>query len=184
MFKSTFRVKAGLGVLGTSVVTRDKQNLAWIDYDVKKGLRWTIKFYTEEEKKNAFLEITEKKLALTGEGGYDIADLKSGESVGSWIPKKSFMNLFLAASYKLIINDQVVLTSPGEGFGRLFLPKVMRNMMGRKVFDANGKLVAKVKWALTVGEAELEVAYTDGTMEDEKLATAFAALAAITIAQY
>lgn len=37
MFKTNFRVLAGLGVLGTSVVTRDKQKLAWIDYDVKKG---------------------------------------------------------------------------------------------------------------------------------------------------
>lgn len=185
MFKTNFRVLAGLGVLGTSVVTRDKQKLAWIDYDVKKGLRWTIKFYTEEEKQNAFLEITEKKFALSGEGGYDITDLKTGKSVGTWVPKKRFLNFFLAAGYKLFIDDKVVLTSPAEGFGRLFLPKVIRNMMGRKIYDADGNLVAKVKWAWTFAEATLEVLYTkDGKMEDDVLATAFAAMAAITIAQY
>lgn len=179
-FKSEYKVSMPLSGIATSWFEQDKDKFAYLDYDVKKGFKWNMKFYSDEAKKEVLIEADQEKLsALAGQSGYVFKDAKSGESLGAWVPKKRFLNVFLRAPYKLVVDGQVVATSPGEGFLRLLIPGTIRKFMSRKVLAADGRVVARISAQSTLGSGVVKVKPEGGTIADGKLATAIAVLAAI-----
>ncbi len=181
MFEKEYKVQMPMSGLATSWFERGKgEKFAWLDYDVKKLLKWNMKVYSDEAKKDAFLEANEGKIAsLGGKPGYEIKDLKSGQVLGAWVKTKRFLNLFLNAPFTLYVDGQVVAKAPGESFFKLMVPAFIRKMTPRKVVDANGKVVAKVSKQAALGCGVVKVKPEGGTIEDAKLATAIAVLAGI-----
>ena len=106
-------------------------------------------------------------------------DAKSSEELGAWVPQKRFLNIFLRAPYRLVVNGEVVATSPGDGFFKLLIPGAVRKMMARKVLTADGKSVAKITAQSTLGCGVVNVKPEGGMATDDRLATAVAVLAAI-----
>lgn len=179
-FKSEYKVSMPLSGIATSWFEHDKNKFAYLDYDVKKGLKWNMKFYSDEAKKDVLIEADQEKLsALAGQSGYVFKDAKSGEVLGTWVPKKRVLNIFLRASYKLIVNDEVVAVSPGDGFFKLLIPGAIRKLMSRKVLMADGKAVARISAQSTLGCGVVKVKPEGGMIADDKLATATAVFAAI-----
>ena len=179
-FKSEYKVSMPLSGIATSWFEHDKNKFAYLDYDVKKGFKWNMKFYSDEAKKDVLIEADQEKLsALAGQSGYVFKDAKSGEPLGAWVPKKRFLNVFLRAPYKLVVDGQVVATSPGDGFFKLLIPGAIRKLMSRKVFAADGRAVARISAQSALGCGVVKVKPEGGTIADGKLATATAVLAAI-----
>lgn len=180
LFKSTYKISMPLSGIAASWFERDGNKFAYLDYDVKKGFKWNMKFYSDEAKKDVVMEADQQKLsALAGQSGYVFKDAKSGEELGVWVPQKRFLNIFLRAPYKLVVDGQVVATSPGEGFFKLFMPGAVRKFIARKVVSADGKTVARISAQSTLGCGVVNVKPEGGTMADDKLATAVSVLAAI-----
>ena len=179
-FKVGYKVSMPLSGIATSWFEQDKDKFAYLDYDVKKGLKWSMKFYSDEAKKDVFLEADQQKLsALAGQSGYVFKDAHNGEELGTWVPKKRFLNLFLRAPYRLMVKGEVVATSPGDGFFKLLIPGAIRKMMARKVLTASGKAVAKISAQSTLGCGVVNMKPEGGAITDDKLAVAVAVLAAI-----
>ena len=180
MFKSAYKISMPLSGIASSWFERDKNKFAFLDYDVKKGLKWNMKFYSDEKKSVLFMEADQQKLSLAaGQSGYVFKDATSGEVLGAWVPKKRFLNIFLRAPYKLVVNEQVVATSPGDGFFKLLIPGSIRKFIARKVLAADGKTIAKITAQSTFGCGVVNVKPEAGVIADGKLATAVAVLAAI-----
>ena len=179
-FEKAYKISMPLSGLASSWFEADGKKFAYMDYDVKKGLKWEMKFYSDEEKKNAFIEIVEQKNSLL-DGGYAFKDAVSGEQLGVWAPKKRFLNLFLRAPYTLTVNGKVVAMSPGEGFFKLFVPGKIRSFLcPRKVLNADGKPVAKISTQSTFGCGITKVKPCgENTISESGLGTAVAVLAAI-----
>lgn len=179
-FKLEYKVCMPLSGIASSWFEHTKNKFAYLDYDVKKGFKWNMKFYSDEAKKDVIIEADQQKLsALAGQSGYVFKDAKSGEEFGAWVPQKRFLNIFLRAPYKLVVGGQVVATSPGDGFFKLLIPGAVRKMMARKVLTADGKSVAKITAQSTLGCGVVNVKPEGGTIADNKLAVAVAVLAAI-----
>lgn len=182
MFEKEYKVQMPMSGLATSWFERGKgEKFAYLSYDVKKGFNWNMKVYSDEAKKDAIIEANETKVEVAGgkKPGYEMKDLKSGKVLGAWVKTKRFLNLFLKAPFTLYVDGQVVAKAPGESFFKLLIPSGIRNVMPRKVVDANGKVVAKVSQLATLGNGVVTVKPEGGTIEDEKLATAIAVLAGI-----
>lgn len=180
MFTTEYKISMPLSGVATSWFERNKEKFAYLDYDVKKGLKWNMKFYVDEAKSSAFLEAEQLKLSfLAGQSGYQFSDVKTGEILGVWVPKKRFLNLFLRAPYKLWVDNKVVATSPGEGFFKLFIPGAIRKMMSRSVTSADGKKIAQISTQSTLGCGVVKVKPVGGKIADERMSKAVAVLAAI-----
>ena len=180
LFKSDYKISMPLSGIAASWFERDGKKFAYLDYDVKKGFKWNMKFYSDEAKTDVVIEADQQKLsALAGQSGYVFKDAKTGEELGAWVPQKRFLNIFLRAPYKLVVGGQTVATSPGDGFFKLFIPGSVRKFIARKVLAADGKVVAKVSAQSTLGCGVVTVKPEGGTVADGKLATAVAVLAAI-----
>ena len=179
-FKSEYKISMPLSGIATSWFEHDKNKFAYLDYDVKKGFKWNMKFYSDEAKKDVLIEADQEKLsALAGQSGYVFKDAKSGEVLGTWVPKKRVLNMFLRAPYKLVVNNEVVAMSPGDGFFKLLIPGTIRKFMSRKVLAADGRVVARISAQSTLGCGVVTVKPEGGMIADDKLATATAVLAAI-----
>lgn len=182
MFEKEYKVSMPMSGLATSWFERGKgEKFAYLSYDVKKGFNWNMKVYSDEAKKDAFLEANETKVDVAGDKkpGYEIKDLKSGQVLGAWVKTKRFLNLFLNAPFTLYVDGQVVAKAPGESFFKLMIPAFIRKMTPRKVVDANGKVVAKVSKQAVLDCGVVKVKPEGGTIADAKLATAIAVLAGI-----
>lgn len=177
MFTTDYKISMPLSGIATSWVERDNTKVAYLDYDVKKGFNWNLKFYSDEAKKDPIIEVNEKK---TDKGkGYEVRDIKSGEILGFWIRKKRFLNLFLKEPYSFDVNGNVSLTSPGEGFFKLLIPGAIRKMMARKVLDGSGNVLATISVQSTLGCGVVKVKYPEGKATDRNTAVAIAVLAAV-----
>ena len=178
--KSDYKISMPLSGIAASWFEHDGKKFAYLDYDVKKGFKWNMKFYSDEAKKDVIIEADQQKLsALAGQSGYVFKDAKNGEELGAWVPQKRFLNIFLRAPYRLMIKGEVVATSPGDGFFKLLIPGAIRKMIARKVLMANGKAIAKIGAQSTLGCGVVNVKPEGGTIADDKLAVAVAVLAAI-----
>lgn len=178
-FKSEYDVSTALGGVTNSSFESNKNKFAYVDYDVAKGFKWNMKIYSDEAKTDLLIEADEQS-AIAGfmdSAGYVFKDAKSGEVLGAWVPKKRFLlNMFLKAPYKLVVNNNVVATAPGEGFFKLFIPGSMRKFIARKIIASNGSLIAKISTRLTGG---VKVKPQSNMLSDDFMATAIAAFAAI-----
>jgi hypothetical protein len=179
-FKSEYKINMPLSGVAVSWFERkDEGKFAFLDYDVKKGLKWSMTFYRDEGKKEVLLSAEQKKLApLAGQSGYEFVD-STGKVLGAWVPKKRFLNLFLKAGYELVVDGKVVAKSPAEGFFKLFIPGSVRKMLARKVLTADGKPIAKVRVVSTLGCGAVTVKPDNGDISDGFLATAVAVFGAI-----
>ena len=179
-FKSAYKISMPLSGVAVSWFERDKNKFAYLDYDVKKGFKWNMKFYSDEAKKDVLIEADQQKLsALAGQSGYVFKDAQSGEELGAWVPQRRFLNIFLRAPYRLVVKGEVVAISPGDGFFKLLIPGAVRKMMARKVMAANGTAIAKITAQSTLGCGVVNMKPEGGTIADDKLAVAVAVLAAI-----
>ena len=179
LFRSRYKINMPLGGMTSSWFERDNARFAYLDYDVKKGLKWNMKFYSDLDRKNVLLSAEQKKLAmLAGQSGYEFMDA-DGKVLGAWIPKKRFLNMFLKAGYELVVDGKVVAKSPAEGFFKLFIPRSVRKILARKVLAADGKVIAKVRVVSTLGCGKVSVKPTNGEISDGFLATADAVFGAI-----
>lgn len=60
MFEKEYKVQMPMSGLATSWFERGKgEKFAYLSYDVKKGFNWNMKVYSDEAKKDAFLEANE-----------------------------------------------------------------------------------------------------------------------------
>ncbi len=180
-FKSDYKVSMPLSGIATSTFCKGKdEKFAYLDYDVKKGMKWNMKIYSDEAKTDVLIEVDQQKLSfLAGQSGYVFKDAKSGEELGVWVPKKRLLNIFLLAPYKLMVKEQVAAVSPGEGFFKLFVPGAIRKMFARKILSADNKPIAKLKAQSVLGCGVVKVAPAGGCIEDGKMAIALAVFAAI-----
>lgn len=180
MFKKEYKLSMPLSGIAVSWFERDKEKFAFLDYDVKKGFTWEMKFYEDEQKKKAFLEASQQKLSfLAGQSGYEFKCLADGQVLGAWIPKKRFLNILLRAPYTLIADGKTIAKSPGDSFFKLLIPSAIRKMLGRKVLSAEGQVIAKISVQSALGCGVVKVSPTNGEISDGKMATAIAVLAAI-----
>lgn len=180
MFKKGYRLSMPLSGVAVSWFERDKKKFAYLDYDVKKGFKWEMKFYEDEEKKKAFLEASQQKLSfLAGQSGYEFKDATTGQVLGAWVPKKRFLNLFLRSQYALLVDGKAVAMAPGDSFFRLFMPGAIRKMLSRKVLSADGRAIAKISVQSALGCGVVKVSPTNGEISDGNMAAAVAVLAAI-----
>lgn len=178
-FKSEYDVSTALGGIANSYFESKKNKFAYIEYDVAKGFKWNMKIYSDEAKTDLLIEADEQSAVagLMDSAGYVFKDAKSGEVLGAWVPQKRLLlNMFLKASYKLVVNNNVVATAPGEGFFKLFIPGSMRKFIARKVIAGNGSLLAKISTRLTGG---VKVKPQGDMVSDDFMATAIAVFAAI-----
>lgn len=179
-FKKGYKLSMPLSGIATSWFERDNKKFAYLDYDVKKGLKWEMKFYRDEEKKKAFLEASQQKLSLlAGESGYEFKNLADEQVLGAWVPKKRFLNILLRSSYTLVVDGKSVATSPGDSCFRLLIPGAIRKWISRKVLSSDGKAIAKISVQSVLGCGVVKVTPTGGEIADEKMATAVAVFAAI-----
>ena len=167
-----------LGGLVNAAFQKKKDKFAYLDYDVAKGFKWNMKIYADEAKTDLLIEVEEQSAisGLLDQSGYVFKNAKTGETLGAWVPKKRFLNMFLKAHYKLMVNNDVVATAPGEGFFKLFIPGSMRKLMGRKVFSADGNLLTKIHYCLSGG---VNVIPQPTVMSDDFMSMATAVFAAI-----
>lgn len=180
LFKKDYKFSMPLSGVAVSWFERDKKKFAYLDYDVKKGFKWEMKFYEDEEKKKAFLEASQQKLSfLAGQSGYEFKSLADGRVLGTWVPKKRFLNILLRSSYTLVVDGNVVASAPGDSFLKLFIPGAIRKMMSRKVLSADGKVIAKISVQSALGCGVVKVSPANGEIADEGMATAVAVFAAI-----
>ena len=181
MFEKGYKISMPLSGVAASWFERDnKKKFAYLDYDVKKGFKWKMKFYEDEEKKKAFLEASQQKLSfLAGQSGYEFKSLADGRILGTWVPKKRFLNILLRSSYTLVVDGNVVASAPGDSFFKLFIPGAIRKMMSRKVLSADGKVIAKISVQSALGCGVVKVSPANGEIADEGMATAVAVFAAI-----
>lgn len=180
LFKKDYKLSMPLSGVAVSWFERDKKKFAYLDYDVKKGFKWEMKFYEDEEKKKAFLEASQQKLSfLAGQSGYEFKSLADGRVLGTWVPKKRFLNILLRSSYTLVVDGNVVASAPGDSFLKLFIPGAIRKMMSRKVLSADGKVIAKISVQSALGCGVVKVSPANGEIADEGMATAVAVFAAI-----
>lgn len=178
MFKREYKISMPMSGLATSWFERDKQKFAYLDYDVKKGFKWEMKFYEDEGKKRELLEASQQKLSfLAGQSGYEFKSLAEGRVLGAWVPKKRFLNIFLRSPYTLVVDGKVVATSSGDSCLKLLLPESLRG--SRKVLSADGKVIAKISVKSVLGCGTVKVSPTNGEIADERMATAVAVFAAI-----
>lgn len=176
--KSEYEVSTSLGGLANSAFESKKKKFAYVDYEVVKGFKWNMKIYADEAKKELLIE-AEEQSALAGfmdQAGYVFKDAKTGDILGAWVPKKRILNIFLKAPYKLVVNNNVLATAPGEGFFKLFIPGSMRKFIARKVLASNGNVLAKISTRLSGG---VKVKPEGPGISDDFIATAIAVLAAI-----
>ena len=179
-FKSEYKVCMPFSGIATSWFEHNKNKFAYLDYDVKKGFKWNMKFYSDEAKTDILMEVDQEKLsALAGQSGYVFKNAKNGDVLGAWVPKKRFLNVFLRAPYKLMVGNEVVAMSPGDGFFKLLIPGAIRKFMARKVIAANGKVIAKLSAQSTLGNGVVKVKPEGGMISDGMLATAVAVFAAV-----
>jgi len=180
LFKKGYRLSMPLSGIATSWFERDNKKFAYLAYDVKKGLKWEMKFYEDEAKSKAFLEVSQQKLSLlAGQSGYEFKSLADGQVLGAWVPKKRFLNILLRSSYTLMVDGKAVATSPGDSCFRLLIPGAIRKWISRKVLSSDGKVIAKISVQSVIGCGVVKVTPTDGEIADAKMATAVAVLAAI-----
>ena len=181
MFEKGYKISMPLSGVAASWFERDnKKKFAYLDYDVKKGFKWKMKFYEDEEKKKAFLEASQQKLSfLAGQSGYEFKSLADGRVLGTWVPKKRFLNILLRSSYTLVVDGNVVASAPGDSFFKLFIPGAIRKMMSRKVLSTDGKVIAKISVQSALGCGVVKVSPTNGEIADEGMATSIAVFAAI-----
>lgn len=176
MFKKNFKLSAPWGVFSTSLLQREDETLAYVDVDVKKGLRWTVKIYRDEEKKDLLFEANQEKFSLSGETGYSIKKPNEEAPFAKWVPEKGgFMNFLLRPTYKLMIGEQLVATAPGEPWWKLFVPKMFRQSATNPILLADGKKVAQLKAGL-VSSGTLNLTYDTEPCEDENLSIALVIL--------
>lgn len=184
-FTKAYKISMPLSGIAISTFLRNggvsnNSKFAFLDYDVKKGFKWRMTFFRDEGKANPILEVEEKKLSLlTGQSGYEVRDVETGNVSGVWVPKKRFLNMFLRASYEYIEDGKVILKSPGESFLKLFVPRAIRSWIARKVITADGRMIAKMRVMATVGCGIVSVKPVGEKVEDRNLAVAMAVLAAI-----
>lgn len=180
MFTTDYKISMPLSGVATSWFERGTgDKFAYLAYDVQKGLKWNMKFYLDEAPKDAVLEANQLKLTVSGEAGYEFKDLKTGMVLGAWIPQKRFLNLFLRAPYKLVVEGDVVATSPGDSFFKLMIPGAIRKMIARKVIASNGCSIAKISAQSALGCGVVKVRLANGKLPEEKMSVAVAVLAAI-----
>lgn len=181
-FKTEYKINMPLSGIAVSWFSRGKdEKFAYLDYEVEKGMKWSMKFYSDEAKSDLVMEANQQKLSfLAGQSGYVFKDAKSGEELGTWVPQKRFLNIFLRAPYKLMVGEKEVATSPGEGFFKLLVPGAMRKLISRKVIlSADKKQIAAISAQSVLGCGVVKVKPAGGAIEDAKMATAVAVLAAI-----
>lgn len=180
LFRSEYKISMPLSGVAVSWFERKSDGkFAFLDYDVKKGLKWNMTFYRDEGKKEILLSAEQKKLSmLAGQSGYEFADA-SGKVLGAWVPKKRFLNLFLKAGYELVVDGKAIAKSPAEGFFKHFIPGAARKMFARKVVTADGKPIAKVRAVSTLGCGTVTIKPENGEISDSFLATAVAIFGAI-----
>ena len=180
LFRSEYKISMPLSGLAVSWFERKADGkFAFLDYDVKKGLKWNMTFYRDEGKKEVLLSVEQKKLApLAGQSGYEFKDA-TGNVLAAWVPKKRFLNLFLKAGYELVVDGKTAAKSPGEGFFKLFIPGAVRKMLARKVLTADGKVVAKVRAVSTLGCGTVTIKPEGEEISDGFMATAVAVFGAI-----
>lgn len=180
LFGSEYKISMPLsGVAASWFERKSEGEFAFLDYDVKKGLKWSMTFYRDEGKKEVLLSVEQKKLApLAGQSGYEFAD-SNGKVLGAWVPKKRFLNLFLKAGYELVVDGKTIAKSPAEGFFKLFIPSAVRKMIARNVLTADGKAIAKVRAVSTLGCGTVTVKPDNGKIPDDFMATSVAVFGAI-----
>jgi len=180
MFTTDYKISMPLSGVATSWFERGKgDKFAYLTYDVQKGMKWSMKVYLDEAKKDPILEANQLKLTVSGEAGYEFKSLTTGDVLGAWVPQKRFLNLFLRAPYKLVVGGNVVAMSPGESIFKLLIPGAIRKMIARKVVASTGGSIAKISAQSTLGCGVVKVKLTNGKLPDEKMSVAIAVLAAI-----
>ena len=178
-FKSEYDVSTALGGMANSSFESNKNKFAYVDYDVVNGFKWNMKIYSDEAKTDLLIEADEQSAVagLMDSAGYVFKDVKNGNVLGAWVPKKRLLlNMFLKAPYKLVVNNNVVATAPGEGFLKLFIPGSMRKFIARKIIASDGRLLAKISARLTGG---VNVKPQGGAVSDDFMAASIAVFAAI-----
>lgn len=113
-FKTDYKIQMPLSGVAMSSFERNGTKFAYLDYDVKKGLKWNMKFYWDKEKAKPFFDVDETKNAWLSDSGYEIKDAASGQILGAWVPKKRLLRWFLRQTYTFVVNGKVVARSPGD----------------------------------------------------------------------
>ena len=177
--KTEYSVGWAMGGLANTSFEKDKKKFAYLEYDVKKGFKWSLKIYSDEEKQDLLIEVEEQSAiagVLLDQSGYVFKDAQKNEILGMWKPTKSLLNMFLKAPYKLIVNNEIVAIAPGENFFKLFIPSFIRKMTPRKVLTVYGEVIAKIS---TEFSQCISVKPECGAIQDDRLAIAIAAFVAI-----
>ena len=145
-------------------------------------MKWNMKIYSDEAKTDLLIEVEEQS-ALAGlmdQSGYVFKNAKTGEILGAWVPQKRFLNMFLKSPYKLVVNNNVVATAPGEGFFKLFVPSSIRKLIARKVLSPDGNLLTKIHYCISGG---VNVIPQQAVASDDFMSMAIAVFAAICSVQ-
>lgn len=177
--KTKEELKASYKLTMTGAFQRldNKERFLFCEYDVKKGLKWSVTLYSDEAKTKPFLYCTEQKVQLR-ESAYEFKDAKSGEVIGAWVPKKGFLSFFVRARYELVVNGKVVAISPRQSIFSLLLGG-LRSMLPRKVVSAaDGKKIAKLK---SLMGASVTVQPEGGRILEDDIAIAVAVMAVIHV---
>lgn len=183
MFKANFKLSAPLGVFATSHYCHGKEIFAYLDCDVKKGLRWCVKVYRDAEMKDLIFEAKQEKFAFSGAAGYTITKAGEETPIATWVPvKRRLLNFFLQPTYKLVIDDKIVATAPGEAGYKLLIPKFIRRLAAHNVILEDGKKIGKMKRDLLLNMT-FAFTYENDACEDETLSIACAVITALRMIQ-